>query len=64
MDATGLRAETAARVQAVIAAAGRRAAARRALDRQKRARRCAGVDVRNRRKIARLAAEAEQGNPR
>lgn len=52
--ATALRDETAARVAAQVEAARRRADARQALDREKRSRRRAGVDLRNHRKITRL----------
>lgn len=55
-----LTAESLAQVARQIEAARRRAAARRAADRAKRARRAAGVDARNRRKLNRLHAEAEQ----
>ncbi|MEX5632141.1 hypothetical protein [Parafrankia sp. FMc2] len=58
--AAGIRAESLARVQQQIATARRRGDARRAADRQKRARRSAGVDARNRRKLARLTAGAGQ----
>lgn len=54
VTSAALRAETTARITAQVEAAGRRAAARQALSREKRARRCAGVDARNRRKITRL----------
>lgn len=53
-DHESLTAETAARVAAQIAAARCRATARRALYAEKRSRRTAGVDIRNRRKITSL----------
>lgn len=54
MISADLRADSLARVQAQIAAARRRAASRRAANQTKRARRRAGVDARNRRKLRRL----------
>ncbi|MEX5636989.1 hypothetical protein [Parafrankia sp. FMc2] len=63
MDATALRAESAARVQAAIATARRRASARRAANRVKRARRAAGVDLRNASKLRRLAGENQENQP-
>lgn len=54
MTTTDLRTESLDRVQVAIAAARVRTAGRRALDTEKRRRRAAGVDIRNRRKLARL----------
>lgn len=59
-DSAGLRAESLDRVQDVIAAARRRVTARRAANRVKRARRAAGVDLRNARKLRRLASENQE----